>query len=233
LRRTAVVIDEQPLWLSGLESVLARTDVEVLAKTTSLSDGLDLAERMRPDLVVASIDGTSGDLDGLGFLRRVREVSPPSRTIVFSNSSEANDIDAALRAGAVAYVIKTARPEDFAVTVRQAFQQSIFLERPAASEPLAPQPTPQPAHMNGNGATPPLAPGERGLTRRELEILRLVADGKTNADVAGTLWVTEETVKFHLSNTYRKIGVSNRTEASRWAHVNGLLSADADPVAAA
>jgi DNA-binding CsgD family transcriptional regulator len=63
------------------------------------------------------------------------------------------------------------------------------------------------------------------LTRRELEILRLVAEGDSNAELARMLWVTEQTVKFHLSNIYRKLDVSNRTEASRWAQVHGLLEA--------
>ena len=61
------------------------------------------------------------------------------------------------------------------------------------------------------------------MTRRELEILRFVADGMRNARIGRELWVTEQTVKFHLSNVYRKLGVSNRTEASRFAHVNGLV----------
>ncbi len=65
------------------------------------------------------------------------------------------------------------------------------------------------------------------LTRRELEILRLVAEGRSNAQLAKMLWVTEQTVKFHLSNVFRKLQVSNRTEASRWAQLRGLLPADA------
>ena len=65
-----------------------------------------------------------------------------------------------------------------------------------------------------------------GLTQREFEILRLVAEGHSNAELARMLWVTEQTVKFHLSNIYRKLDVSNRTEASRWAQLNGLLSSE-------
>ena len=72
----------------------------------------------------------------------------------------------------------------------------------------------------------------RGLTRRELEILRLVAEGHSNAQLAKMLWVTEQTVKFHLSNIYRKLDVSNRTEASRWAQVRGLLPANPSAVVA-
>jgi DNA-binding CsgD family transcriptional regulator len=68
--------------------------------------------------------------------------------------------------------------------------------------------------------------GPGGLTRRELEVLRLVSGGATNRAVAATLWVTEQTVKFHLSNVYRKLGVRNRFEAARWAWENGLLEGD-------
>jgi len=79
-----------------------------------------------------------------------------------------------------------------------------------------------------NGAPEPVEKGpvDAGLTRREVEILQLVAEGYSNAQLAKMLWVTEQTVKFHLSNIYRKLGVANRTEASRWAQLNGLLTTD-------
>ena len=115
----------------------------------------------------------------------------------------------AMRAGAAAYVMKSAHPDDLAAAVRQVFGPSLFLAdswTPAQAPPREEQPT-----------------ETWGLTRRELEILGLVAEGLSNAQVARTLWVTEQTVKFHLSNTYRKLGVSNRTEASRWAQLHGLL----------
>jgi DNA-binding CsgD family transcriptional regulator len=85
--------------------------------------------------------------------------------------------------------------------------------------------------MAGSQAAAPAEKAEpaadtRGLTRRELEILRLVAEGHSNAELAKMLWVTEQTVKFHLSNIYRKLDVSNRTEASRWAQIQGLLPAN-------
>jgi DNA-binding NarL/FixJ family response regulator len=130
-------------------------------------------------------------------------------------------VDAALAAGAVAYVVKTAHADDVAAAIRQSFEHSVYL---AAGRPVA-------------SARPPARRAEpsedtAGLTRRELEILRLVAEGHSNAHLARMLWVTEQTVKFHLSNIYRKLDVANRTEASRWAQVQGLLSA-AEPVRAA
>ena len=131
------------------------------------------------------------------------------RSIVLSMHADSQVIDAALAAGASAYVVKTAHPEDLASAVRQAFSHSVYLASSRAAEPTA--------------AEKPKVDDSPGLTRRELEILRLVAEGHSNAQLARMLWVTEQTVKFHLSNIYRKLDVANRTEASRWAQRNGLL----------
>jgi DNA-binding NarL/FixJ family response regulator len=127
---------------------------------------------------------------------------------VLSSHTSTDYIDRALEAGAVAYVVKSAHPDDLASAIRQAFNHSVFF---AGGRPAAPRAVERP-----NVET-------LDLTRREQEILRLVAEGHSNAKLAKMLWVTEQTVKFHLSNTYRKLGVSNRTEAARWAQVNGLL----------
>ena len=137
---------------------------------------------------------------------------PELRIVAIGASGDPEDVDEALAAGAVAYVIKTALPADIRTGVRQAFRSSIFLPSPRRSAPTPPQ------HLQTiNG---------EALTRREIEILRLAAEGPSNAELARKLWVTEQTVKFHLSNIYRKLGVANRTEASRWAQVNGLLADD-------
>jgi DNA-binding NarL/FixJ family response regulator len=122
---------------------------------------------------------------------------------------DAHSIDSAFAAGAAAYVTKAAHPDDLAAVVRQVFGPSVYF----ADNRTAPQTPPSRADSS-----------DLGLTRREAEILSLVAEGHSNAQVAKMLWVTEQTVKFHLSNTYRKLNVSNRTEASRWAQLNGLLS---------
>ena len=117
-------------------------------------------------------------------------------------------------------VFKTAEQEDLASAIRQVFERSIYL----AGEGIAPLPTlPDPQAESA----------ARELTRRELEILRLVAEGYSNSQLAKMLWVTEQTVKFHLSNIYRKLDVANRTEASRWAQVHGLLPAQREAAAVA
>jgi DNA-binding NarL/FixJ family response regulator len=139
---------------------------------------------------------------------------------VLGESQDTSAIDAAFDAGAVAYVFKSAHPDDLASAIRQAFEVSIFL---APTRWVAP---PSVASKTTADATP-------GLTKREFEILQLVSEGHSNGELAKMLWVTEQTVKFHLSNVYRKLNVANRTEASRWAQLNGMLVAPvASPAAA-
>jgi DNA-binding NarL/FixJ family response regulator len=211
----AVVLDPHPIWLDAVEMVLARIGATVVEKTSSGRAALEAIERTQPQLLTLELDAAPGEPDGFDVIRRAKTLAPGIRAIVLSAHHDTAHIDAALSAGAAAYVVKTAHPDDVASAVRQAFDHSVFLAgapRPVGGPPVA--------------ATPPGSEAPGGLTRRELEILRLVAEGHSNSQLARMLWVTEQTVKFHLSNIYRKLGVSNRTEASRWAQLNGLLPHD-------
>ena len=206
---SAVLLDRQPLWLEAVELVLARIDVRVAGKATTPTQALTLVGAHRPDIFVTGITMGDGEIDGIECVTRARELVPAMRAVVLSAHTETEYIDRALDAGAVAYVVKSAHPDDLASAIRQAFEHSVYFagSRPA---PVA--------------AWPPAESSEVAeLTRREREILQLVAEGHSNATLAKMLWVTEQTVKFHLSNVYRKLDVANRTEAARWAQLNGLL----------
>jgi DNA-binding NarL/FixJ family response regulator len=218
-RRTALLVDEHPLWLEAVARVLARVDVSVVGTTTSPHDALALLGEHSPGLITIGLDGHGSGVDALTFVRQVRELRPQTRAIVLSAHRDEARIEAALQAGAVAYVLKTVQAEDLAYATRQAFEHSVFV---AARRPAAPRGWGRP---DGGGVP-------AGVTRREAEILRLVAEGHSNADVARMLWIAEQTVKFHLSNIYRKLNVSNRTEAARWAQLHGLLSARPGPATA-
>lgn len=207
---TAVLLDSQLLWCEAVEHVFVRLDISVVGKATTAVAALALVERHRPDLLVADLRLPGAALGGPEVVHRARQIVPTLKTVVLSGSSDPADISSALRAGAFAYVTKDAHPDDFASAVRQAFGHSLYLA------PVSPVAT---ASIDGAGD-----PAERaGLTPREREILLLVTQGLSNAALAQRLWVTEQTIKFHLSNAYRKLGVSNRTEATHWAAVSGLL----------
>ena len=180
---------------------MARAGVSIAGKTTSSRAALELVAELEPDLLVTGVQMPHGEPDGIALVRAARAIAPQLRAVVLSASADQAQVDAAFAAGARAYVVKTAHADDITSAVRQAFDHSIYLTAPRRQR-----------------RRPPIqrVANRFGLTPRELEILQLVAEGHSNAELARMLWVTEQTVKFHLSNVYRKLEVSNRTEASRW-----------------
>ncbi|HZT10393.1 MAG TPA: response regulator transcription factor [Actinomycetota bacterium] len=211
--RTAVLLDQHPLWLNALERILAHAGVSPVAKATTTTAALGALEEHRPDLFVLDIDMNGCAPDGLTCLRNALARQPALKAVVVSATDDPERIEAALTGGAVAYVLKRAEPEDLASAVRQVFSRSLYL---AGAEAFTRQPSVEDIEAVG-------------LTRREREILQLVSEGNTNGQVAKVLWVTEQTVKFHLANIFRKLDVTNRTQASRWAHAHGLVqSSDRD-----
>jgi DNA-binding NarL/FixJ family response regulator len=206
--RTGILLDPSRLWSDALESILPRIGIEVRGKATSADEALTLIGLHTPDVLIVDLPDRDGDLSERAFFEQARRRAPLIRIIALSASSEPARISRALSAGASAYVTKRAAAEDFATAVRQSFERSVFLPRDAD----------EPDERSR-------AEEKAKLTLRESEILRLVAEGKPNPRIARDLWITPQTVKYHVSNIYRKLGVANRTEASRWAHQHGLLEA--------
>jgi len=218
--RSAVILDRHPLWLSAMDELVSNVGVEVVGRAIDADEAVALVEELRPDVFVAGVD--PAHTEQVDCVREARRVHPDVKTVVMADSADPNLIAAAFCAGASVYCVKTAEQDDLASAIRQAFERSIFIAslnaEYAGHEPVRQEPV------------------EHALTRRELEILQLVAEGHSNSQLARMLWVTEQTVKFHLSNIYRKLNVANRTEASRWAQLHGLLSSGdelGEPVPAA
>ena len=212
---TAVVHDPHPLWTEAVEVVLESIDVSVVGRAVEAEDALSLVEQHGPDLLISELQ-TSHGMTGVKLIQAARQRVPSMRVVVLAASQDTADIDAAFDAGAVAYVLKTAHPSDVAATIRQTFDHSVFLAASHSNARVTPIHADVEAHVTA-------ASEDVGLTRREREILALVSEGHSNRELAQMMWVTEQTVKFHLSNIYRKLDVSNRTEASRWAHKHSLV----------
>jgi DNA-binding NarL/FixJ family response regulator len=209
--RSAVILDRHPLWLDAMDRLVTGVGIEVVGRTTETEEARGLVEDLQPDVFIAGID--PGSSEQVACVSQVSQAHPDLKAVVVSDRADADAIETAFAAGAVVYCVKTAEQEDLAAAIRQAFERSIYMA--TSGEP-------------GLGARPSGAESrvaKHDLTKREVEILRLVAEGHSNSQLAQMLWVTEQTVKFHLSNIYRKLDVANRTEASRWAQVNGLLPA--------
>jgi DNA-binding NarL/FixJ family response regulator len=199
---TTVVFARDPISSHAVEQVLERLHIKVVGKASSPELALALIAERKPDLLIPEIETGDSEMEGSACLRQARTRAPDLKTIVFSRSDDRERIRAAFSAGALAYIHKRTHPDDLAMAIRQLFiEPSIFFAEDRISNPQTTQ-------------TP--------LSRRETEIIELVAEGLSTADMARRLWVTRETVKFHLGNIYKKLGVSNRNAAARWAYDHGL-----------
>ena len=203
------------MWLQAVEGILGHVDTSVVGKAADITTAIELVAEYEPDLFVTDAAGVeAGAPADFDHVTAAHQLVPAIKCVVLSADNDPLVIEAALTAGAVAYVLKNAHPDDLASAVRQAFAQSIYLAHSGVGVPASP-------------ATASTAAAAE-LTKRERQILCLVAEGHSNAQLARMLWVTEQTVKFHLSNVYRKIDAANRTEAARWAQLHGLLTTGDD-----
>jgi len=210
VRRSAVLLDSRPLMLEILESVLESIDVATIAKHSTPQEALETIRTKRPGVFIVALPGGDSNMVGLESIREALAVAPAIKAVVLTDTSDTRAVEEAFEVGAVAAVSLAGQRDDVALAVGQALEPSIYLAHALLSG-------------HARAQTEPSGPGGT-LTRREREILKLVAEGYPNSRVARLLWVTEKTVKFHLSNIYRKLAVTNRTEASRWAQRNGLLT---------
>ncbi len=203
-----LVADDHRLMIEGVRAALADSkDIEVVGEALNGAQVLPLANRLRPDLVL--LDLSMPLMDGATCLTRLQERFPEIKVVILSAQNDAACIETALRSGASGYIVKGADSSDLATTLRRALQGTSDMTVGL----------PQPSETTNTNAA--------GLTKREVPILELIAQGHSNREVADSLSVTEQTVKFHLTNIYRKLGVTNRTGAARAAYSLGLVQSPA------
>jgi DNA-binding NarL/FixJ family response regulator len=220
-RRTAVVLDPHPLCHVALSTLLGRIDIDLVGTAASTDSALALLQEHRPDLLVLEVDLPEGREAALHLITSGPRDVPALTTVVLSSVEERRTINAAFDSGAAAYILKSSEPDTITTAIRQAFKPSLFLARP-----LPAGVDPEVVAENGDAGSG--AAILQKLTRRELEILQLVSGGRSNRQVAQILWVADQTVKFHLANVYRKLGVRSRFEAAKWARENGILDVVVD-----
>ena len=207
-----LLADDQLVTLEGVRIVLeASDDITVVGQACNREELRPMVARTRPDLVL--IDPQLCGDDDFGCVAAIHAEHREAKVVLFSVKSNIHHVQAALEAGAAAYIIKTIHPLDLVGALRQTLQRTVF--HPRLSQSL----------KGENG-------GAEELTAREREILTAVARGLSNKAISEELWVTEQTVKFHLTNVYRKLGVPSRTAAVRYAHEHGLVGVERERVTA-
>jgi len=207
-RPRIAIVEDHALTRAGLRTSL-RTDFDIVGEAGDGISGYELIARERPDVAVIDI-GLPGQ-DGIALTQRVREISPQTHVVIVTMIDLEQQVVAALAAGADAYVLKNSDPERIVEAVRIACEGGAYFD-------------PQIAHVVLTRFAPrESAPSDSPLSERETEILRLIADGRGNAEIAAQLYIGLGTVKGHIRDIMEKLSASDRTQAAVVALRRGYI----------
>jgi DNA-binding NarL/FixJ family response regulator len=198
-----LIADDHALTRAGIRHALQNAGLfTVVAEADTSAKVLPLVGRTEPDVVL--LDTDMPGQDSLACLERLQARFPNVTVLMLADDASPTKLQAAFARGARGWIMKTIDPADLAAAIASALDAKVFV-------PYGP------VHDDSESAR------QSGITERELEIVRLLGLGLSNKAIAAELWVTVQTVKFHLTNIYRKLGLANRTAVARWAHEAGLL----------
>jgi NarL family two-component system response regulator LiaR len=211
---TAVIIkvliaDDHPVVRQGLRTFLElQDDVEIAGEAASGAEAVALAGRLRPDVVL--LDLVMPGMEGTEAIHGIRAASPSTRVLVLTTFSDDERVLRSVRAGAAGYLLKDVRPPDLVEAVRTVHRGEAVLHPSVAGK------------LMREVARPPRCQAVESLSERELEVLRLLATGASNQEIAATLVLSSKTVKTHVSSILAKLQVADRTQAALYAVREGL-----------
>lgn len=212
-----LLVDDQALFREGLGTLLSlKNDIEIVGEASNGAEALESAQHLSPDVIL--MDLRMPVLDGVAATRRLKEMQHPARVIVLTTFDDDETIFDGLRAGAVGYLLKDVSSDKLIEAIRAAARGESFLQPSIAAKVLA--------EFNRLEERQPVrhAPDLiEPLSDRELEILLRLANGDSNKEIAARLFITEGTVKNHVTNILGKLGVRDRTQAALRAKELGLI----------
>jgi two-component system NarL family response regulator len=201
-----LIADDHPIARSGVAQILnEERGIRVVAQATDGAEAVELFTRFQPD--VALVDLRMPKLEGVQVVEQIRSTCPEAAIIILTTYDTDNDIEMALRAGAKAYLVKDVSPQDLIACVRAVHAGRTWVSPTIAAKLVA--------HVTNVR-----------LTTRELAVLRLLAAGKSNREIADTLGISDGTVKIHVTHLFTKLEVTSRTEAIATAARRGLVRID-------
>ena len=212
-----LLVDDQALFREALATLLGvRDDIEVVGEAANGDEALRRVAELAPDVVL--MDLRMPVLDGIAATRRIRVEHPQARVIALTTFDDDADVFAALRAGAVGYLLKDVSSARLVEAVQAAARDESVLQPSVAAKVIA-RFARLPADDEAHRPQPLVVP----LSERELEVVRLLADGRSNREIAAALFLAEGTVKNHVTNVLGKLGARDRTQAALRARALGLL----------
>jgi two-component system, NarL family, response regulator LiaR len=207
-----LLVDDHAVVREGLRNFLALQDgLEIVGEAGDGTEAIEQAQNLEPDVIL--MDLVMPGLDGIGAMRQLRVRAPGSRVIVLTSFLEDERVLPAIQAGAAGYLLKNVAPAELARAIRAAHAGEAIIDPTAAARLV---------HAIADDARPRVEPPER-LTRRERDVLELIARGQSNKRIALELGISEKTVKTHVGHLLAKLGVTDRTQAALLAVEEGLV----------
>jgi NarL family two-component system response regulator LiaR len=212
---TVLLVDDHEVVRQGVRFFLeAHSDFVVVGEAESGKAAVKLAEEHVPDVVL--MDLVMPEMDGVEATRQVKNISPRTQVVVLTSYHEDEHIFPALQAGAISYILKDVRMEELADAIKRAAHDEVTLHPRVAARII------QELHGTKHDEINPFTE----LTNREMEVLKLIANGLSNSEIAGQLVITEHTVKGHVSNILSKLHLADRTQAAVYAWRKGVVQRD-------
>ena len=208
-----LLVDDHKIVRQGVRAYLQTlSDIEVVAEADSGASAVALMEKLLPDVVLMDLE-MPGELDGIAATRQIRKLRPETQVIVVTSHHQDEYIFPAVRAGAISYLLKDVEPEELAAAVRKAAKGEAMLDSRVASRII----------QELQGIRKDEINPFTELSEREFEVLRLIAAGKSNNEIAKALVIGESTVKTHIGNILKKLHLDDRTQAAVYAWQKGVV----------
>jgi DNA-binding NarL/FixJ family response regulator len=212
-RVKVLVVDDDEQFRTGLAELLAEYDLDVAGTASNGRDAIDVTRMLHPDVVL--MDVQMPGMNGIAAIRGVLEAWPEVRVVMLTVSGDGEDVLDAMLAGATGYLVKGTRPETLVAGIRAAAAGDSLLSPGLAAKLLG--------RVRESATTSTARVDGAVLSERELEVLKLLARGKPNAEIARELFLSPHTVRNHISNILAKLQIANRTEATAYAIRSGLV----------
>jgi len=208
-----LLVDDHKIVRQGVRAYLQTlSDIQVVGESDSGKTAVSSVEELAPDVVLMDLE-MPGELDGVAATRQIRKLRPKTQVIVVTSHHQDEYIFPAVRAGAISYLLKDVEPDELASAIRKAANGEAVLDSRVASRIV--QELQGLRKDNVNPFTE--------LSEREFEVLRLIAAGKSNSEIAGILFIGESTVKTHIGNLLKKLHLGDRTQAAVYAWQEGIV----------
>jgi DNA-binding NarL/FixJ family response regulator len=214
-----LIVDDHAVVRQGLRTFIdLQDDMQVVGEGADGAEAIQLARQLQPDVVL--LDLVMPHMNGVEATPQIIAASPHSRVLILTSFGEDDKVFPAIRAGAQGYLLKDIHPDDLVQAVREAYQGKVQLHPDIARKLMSAVAAASPPQTQPGASQ--AAPGPDQLTEREREVLKLIAEGRNNREIAESLIISEKTVKTHVSSILGKLGLEDRTQAAIWALKHGV-----------